>query len=292
MGDTRKKNKQKTIRNRIIAFITVVVVVFVVIFVANLDYDYMEDQKKASEFDPSPEIEALVDKMYLTDKGKTILYASSPQLKDKVTFNGICGRDNDPDAYVAGCYYEINGEEYIDIYDSGKDATELQNALYDYANSKIVTLAHEMMHSVYARIPDSEKEWIEVELNKIYSNNSELRTELSIYPSTERYDELYARIPTEVYGIPSSLEKHYAQFFKDRQYIAKLYHDNKAQLDSILQEADKILEQIRRQETIIQNTHGYYARRGAIDEYNRLVEVYNAQVGVYRDTKDKMDSEK
>ena len=48
--------------------------------------------KKANELKPSPEIEALVSKMNLTDKGKTILYASSPQLKGKLAFNGTCSR--------------------------------------------------------------------------------------------------------------------------------------------------------------------------------------------------------
>lgn len=293
MSNTRKKRRKEINRNR---FIAIGVIIFVVIgtmlIVANLDYGLMSDQRKASEFKPSSEIESLVSKMNLTDKGKAILYASSPQLKDKVTFNGTCGRDGDPDAYVAGCYYEINGEEYIDIYNSGKDASELQNSYYNYTNSKIVTLAHEMMHAAYSRVSDSDKEWIEIELNKIYSNNSNLRSELSSYPSSQKFDELYVRVATEVYGIPNNLEKHYALYFKDRQSIAKLYHDNKKQLDTMFQGADMILERLKKQEITIQDSYGYYARRDAIDEYNRLVDLYNSQIGVYRDTLDKRDSEK
>lgn len=295
MGNTRKKrktSKKRAKRNKLIALAVVSVVILIVLFFANLDYGFMSDQNKASEFNPSPEIETLVSKMNLTDRGKTILYASSPQLKGKVAFNGICGHDGDPDAYVAGCYYVINDEEYIDIYDSGKDATELQNSYYNYTNSKIVTLAHEMMHAVYSRVSDSDKEWIEIELNKIYSSNSNLHSELSRYPSSEKFDELYVRVATEVYGIPSNLEKHYSQYFKDRQYIAKLYHDNKKQLDTMFQGADMILERLKKQEITIQNSYGYYARRDAINEYNRLVDLYNSQIGVYRDTLDKLDSEK
>ncbi len=295
MGNARKKrktSKKGAKRNKLIVLAVVSVVILIVVFFANLDYGFMSDQNKASEFNPSPEIETLVLKMNLTDRGRTILYASSPQLKGKVAFNGICGHDGDPDAYVAGCYYVINDEEYIDIYDSGKDATELQNTYYNYTNSKIVTLAHEMMHAVYSRVPDSDKEWIEIELNKIYSSNSNLRSELSRYPSSEKFDELYVRVATELYGIPSNLEKHYSQYFKDRQYIAKLYHDNKEQLDTMFQEADIILERIKKQEVVIQNSYGYYAKRDAINEYNRLVDLYNSQIGVYRDVMDKRDSEK
>ena len=295
MGNARKKrktSKKETKRNNLILLAVALVIVLLIAFFANLDYAFISDQNKASEFNPSPEIERLVSKMNLTDKGRTILYASSPQLKGKVAFNGVCGHDGDPDAYVAGCYYVINDEEYIDVYDSGKDATELQNTYYNYTNSKIVTLAHEMMHAVYSRVPDSDKEWIEIELNKIYSSNSNLRSELSRYPSYEKFDELYVRVATEVYGIPSNLEKHYSQYFKDRQYIAKLYHDNKEQLDTMFQEADIILERIKKQEIVIQNSYGYYARSNAINEYNRLVDLYNSQIGVYRDVMDKMDSEK
>ena len=230
--------------------------------------------------------------MKLTDRGKTILYASSPQLKSKKAFNGVCGGDGDPDAFVAGCYYEINGNEYIDVYDSGNEATELQNAYYNYDNSKIVTLAHEMMHAAYARVSDKDKEWIEVELNKVYANNDELRSEISLYPSDQKYDELYVRIATELYTIPSTLEKHYSVYFRDRQYIAKLYHDNKQQIKDMLAEADKILERMETQRSLYQNSANYYMRRDAANEYNRLLDLYNSQIGVYRETLDQLDSEK
>ena len=293
MGEVLSDSKlKKKIRHNAIIIAAVSMIILIIVILANQDYSFMDDQRKASEFKPSSEIETLVAKMNLTDKGKIILYASSPQLKDKAAFNGVCGHDGDPDAYVAGCYYKINDEEYIDIYNSGKDASELQNSYYNYANSKIVTLAHEMMHAVYSRISGSDKEWLEVELNKIYSNNSDLRSELSFYPSTEKFDELYVRVATEVYGIPNNLEKHYAQYLKDRQYIAKLYHDGKAQIDDMLKGADTILERINKQEIVIRDSYGYYAKIDAVNEYNRLVDLYNSQIGVYRDTLDKMDSEK
>ena len=84
MGNTRKKrktSKREAKRNKLIALAVASVAILVVVFFANLDYGFMSDQNKASEFNPSPEIEALVSKMNLTDRGRTILYASSPQLK-------------------------------------------------------------------------------------------------------------------------------------------------------------------------------------------------------------------
>ena len=186
MGKTRKTSKkQKTKRKKIIVCVVVAFVLVVTVMLANLDYGYISDKRKAAEFQPSPEVENLVSKMRLTEKAQAILYASSPQLKAKEAFNGICGHDGDPRAYVAGCYYKINDEEYIDVYDSGKDASELQNAYYNYENSKIVTLAHEMMHAAYSRLSENDKEWIDFELNKIYSNNLDLRSELAHYPSNQ-----------------------------------------------------------------------------------------------------------
>ena len=188
MGNSRKRKKQKKEYKNIkliVLGVSATLIAFIVVYFANLDYSFLSDKKKANEFKPSPEIETLVSRMNLTDKGRIILYASSPQLKDKTSFNGTCGHDGDPDMYIAGCYYKINDEEYIDIYNSGKDATELQNSYYNYTDSKVVTLAHEMMHAAYSRISDNDKEWIEIELNKVYSSNSDLRSELSKYSSSE-----------------------------------------------------------------------------------------------------------
>ncbi len=210
----KHKNETKTVVKKKITIVSIICVLIIGLILILLNISSDDDKRKAAEFEPSSEIKKLVTKMRLTDKGKTILYASSPQLKGKVAFNGICGRDGDPNAYVAGCYYDINGEEYIDIYDSGKEATELEKAFYNYENSKIVTLAHEMMHAVYSRVSGNDKDWIEIELNKLYASNSELREEISLYPSSQKYDELYVRVATELYGIPSTLEKHYSDYSK------------------------------------------------------------------------------
>ncbi|MBR3329020.1 hypothetical protein IKG29_00610 [Candidatus Saccharibacteria bacterium] len=288
----RVKKSRHTVQNRFIP-ITLVLLVFIVsIILLSCDWQYISDQQKANSFKPSQEIEFLVQKAKLTDKGKTILYASSPQLKDKTSFNATCGKDDDPDVYVAGCHYKIDDDEFIDIYDAGKDATSLQKSYYNYENAKIVTLAHEMMHAVYLRIPQSEKEKIWEDLNKIYMNDKELRSEISLYPEDEQMDELYVRVATETYGISNFLEKHYAEYFKDRRYIAKLYHDNKTQIENMFAEADIILQRMEAQKSIYDSTTNYYVQRDAINEYNRLVDLYNAQIEVYREVKAKLDSEK
>ena len=149
-----------------------------------------------------------------------------------------------------------------------------------------------MMHAVYSRIPQSEKEKIWEELNKIYMSNEELRSEISLYPEDEQMDELYVRVATEIYGISSFLEKHYGEYFKDRRYIAKLYHDNKTQIKNMFAEVDIILQKMEAQKSIYKNATDYYVQRDAINEYNRLVDLYNARIEVYGEVKSKLDSEK
>ena len=289
---SRIKKSRNMTKNRLIPLALVFLTLIVLIILLSCDWQYISDQQKANNFKSSQEIEFLVQKAKLTDKGKTILYASSPQLKDKSSFNATCGKDGDPDVYIAGCHYKIDDNEFIDIYNAGKDATSLQKSYYNYENAKIVTLAHEMMHAVYSRIPQSEKEKIWEELNKIYMSDEELRSEISLYPEDEQMDELYVRVATEIYGISSFLEKHYGEYFKDRRYIAKLYHDNKTQIKNMFAEVDIILQKMEAQKSIYESATNYYVQRDAINEYNRLVDLYNARIEVYGEVKSKLDSEK
>jgi hypothetical protein len=235
----------------------------------------------------------LISDMELTDAAKKVLRQVNPQLKDKKAFNGICGYDGDPRTYVAGCYYPTENSEHIDIYNSGADANSLEKSLYDYRSSKQVTLAHEMMHAVYEkRVSDADKTWINSELDEIYLKNSDIKEELSIYPEEERHSELYARTATEIKDVSDKLEKHFTNYFKDRMYIVNKYQTTKKQIIEMMKGADEILEQAEKQRQKALRAGTWYDRYLAVKEYNRLIELYNKQIEVYRATKDKMDSEK
>lgn len=268
------------------------IVICVIMVVSKINFSGFDDARKARDFTPSPEIQKLIDGLNLTNVAKDILYASSPQLKDKQAFNGICGHDGDPDAYIAGCYYKKGDDEYIDIFNAGSDANGLQNAYYNYDNAKKVTLSHEMLHAAYARLSDNEKQKINDELNKIYASNKEIREELKGYPESQKYDELYTRSATEIYSLSNILEDHYRKYFKDRQSIAKMYHDCKSQIDDMLTKADEVMAKIQQQEKLINSATSIASYNSAVTEYNKLVDIYNDYVDVFRDTLDKRDSEK
>ena len=268
------------------------IIICMIMVISKIDFSSFNDAKKARDFVPSSEIKNLIDGLNLTDTAKDILYASSPQLKDKQAFNGICGHDGDLDVYIAGCYYKKGDNEYIDIFDAGSNASELQNAYYNYDNAKKVTLSHEMLHAAYVRLSDGEKQKINEELNKVYASNKEIRDELENYPESQKYDELYARSATEIYSLPNILENYYGKYFKDRQAIVKMYYDCRSQIDDMLTRADEIMVKIQQQEKLIDSTTSAALYNSAVTEYNKLIDIYNDYVGVFRDTLDKRDSEK
>ncbi len=280
---TKNKKEEKKKRNRyiVIAAIGILFSVWLII------------QKTAKpKYDFSPEVERIVSEANLTDNSKNILHEINVQLKGKAAFNGVCGKDNDPYGWVGGCYYPNNGSEYIDIFDSGREANSLEKALYDYEDSKVVTLAHEMMHAVYKRLSDVDREWIDIETNRIYARNTELKDELSKYPADKKSSELYARVSTEVFQIPDNLEKHFSIYFKDRIEIVNKYKKVQKQIQKALEYADVILEQIKEQEQEMKASRTVYQYYNALEERNRLVDIYNEQVQIYRKTMEKLDSEK
>ena len=138
---------------------------------------------------------------------------------------------------------------------------------------------------------DSEKKQVNKELDSVYANSAEMREELSHYPSIQKYTELYARVGTEVPTLTQNLERHYGQYFEDRQYIVKMYKDCKSQIDNMLSKADVVLSEMRRQKSIMNGARTRWEYNSAVQEYNRLVDVYNQYIGVFREAISKLDSE-
>ena len=288
----RKKIKQaKKPLNIASAMSIVAIIVCVIVIIIAVDLPSIIGSLNGAKFDPPAEVKNLVSGIRLTTKAKNILYESSLQLKDKIAFNASCGHDGDPEIYIAGCYYKRGDYAYIDIYNAAKGASSLQSAYYNYENSERVTISHELLHAIYEKLGDFEIRQVKQELDKVFRDNAELRDELSHYPSDQKYTELYARAGTEISTLTDALEKHYGQYFEDRQYIVKMYKDCKTQINNMLAEADVVLSAIRQQESIINSARTRWEYNSAIQEYNRLVDTYNQYIGVFRETLNKRDSE-
>lgn len=165
-------------------------------------------------YSPTPEVSALEESVNLTDSAKRILHATHPSLESRDDFNVYCDSHNSK-VSVLGCY--TNNRIYL--YDINESSL---------AGVKESTLAHELLHAVWARMSDSEKDRISTLLTEVYNNeqyHSLLAEDLETYEESNRMDELHSRIGTEIVELPEELEAHYAKYFKDQDAIVMYFND-------------------------------------------------------------------
>ncbi len=184
------------------------------------------DQVFLWNYHPTADVAAIAQRTTMTDPARTIFYASHPELDDATAFNKACGKSEQGSA-VLGCYTGLK------IYIYNVTDTQL-DGIHE------VTAAHEMLHAVYARMSASEKQSVDALLENEYTTLSKdpaFADRMALYARTEpgeRDNELHSIIGTEVASISPELEKHYAQYFSDRQAVVKL-HDAYASVFTKLQ---------------------------------------------------------
>lgn len=167
-------------------------------------------------YQPTAEIQSIVQRSEFTDNGKFMFFVTRPQVERGNDFNKHCDRKEQGTA-ILGCY--VNDRIYLfDVADERLDGI------------KEVTAAHEMLHAVYQRLSDDEKsklnKLIEVEYKKMQSN-PDLAERMAFYARTEpgeRDNELHSIVGTEMLNISPDLEKHYAKYMNNRSKIVNLYN--------------------------------------------------------------------
>lgn len=203
---------------------------------------YAQDQMSVWNFKPSADVVALNEDLELADKGEFYFYASAPQIDDASEFNANCPQRevNNP---ILGCY--SNGKIYI--YNVTED---------DLAGIQEVTAAHEMLHAVWERHSQSEKDRIGELLKTAYKQlqDEDLESRMAYYERNEPgelVNELHSIIGTEERTISPELEEYYRQYFDDRGKIVT-YHDQydrvftelRDQLDALYDELTVLGEDI------------------------------------------------
>lgn len=201
-----KNNFKKIITNIFICLFLLVISICLLLYRQRI-----VDQFTIWQFVPTSDVVALTDRLKLTDEGIFVLYASQPELKSANDFNISC-KNIENTTSILGCF----SDNKVYIY----------NVIDDRLNGvREVTAAHEMLHAVYQRMSDSEKEYLSPLLESEYEklSNDEAFVELiEFYERTEpgeRYNELHSIIGTSVKNISSELEEYYSKYFKDRQAI-------------------------------------------------------------------------
>ena len=209
-----------------------------VVIILILNRDRVYDYYRGLTYKPSAEMIEIRNSLNLTSEGEFIFNASQPALSERDEFNENC-RPTDAETAILGCYVMEN----IYVYNIEDDQLR---------GIKELTAAHELLHAVFARMSDEERDGLESDLKKVYQDNKDiLKDDLKIYASSEQYEELYVRAGTEVKKLPDSLEKHYAKYFVDQDKVVSYYDSYiavfrklKAELETLEQEMNELNSKI------------------------------------------------
>lgn len=196
---------------------------------------YLIDQWNVWQYEPSTEIQNITERSGLSDRGKFYLYTSHAKINDAAEFNTNCARLETNNA-VLGCYSNRN----IYIYD-------INNQELDGIEE--VTAAHEMLHAVWDRMNEDDRnrigEMLEIEYKKVANPGLEAR--MAYYgrnESGERLNELHSIIATEVSSVDQELEKYYSKYFDDRQKTVALHAKYEQIFTQLATESDQLYSRL------------------------------------------------
>lgn len=181
-----------------------------------LNRQYVVDQFSVWQYSPTEDVIEVAEEVDFTDEGLFYFYAGHPVIDGTSNFNLECAKKEEGSS-ILGCYVD----DSIFIYDITD--TRLRGI-------KAVTAAHEMLHVVYSRLSDKDREHVDQLLDEAYGSISSesLEDRMQYYARTEpghKNNELHSIIATEFIDIPKELSEYYDQYFKDRSSLVKL-HDS------------------------------------------------------------------
>lgn len=182
------------------------------------DWQMLADEMKASDYVPSDQIIEITDTLRLTRKGKSIFYATHPQLQNKGSFNMRCGSDGQG-AYTLGCYYkdgENDEKEHISIYNTEVDEIREKEVYYNFVADRNVTTLHEILHAAYDRLSKEEQVDMCGYARIIVSEIDGLSKSLEIYSDEHFCTEAFARIGSEYIVGLTGFDYEYAEVNRDK----------------------------------------------------------------------------
>lgn len=266
MSRTKKQSKSHGNIRSIISIIVSVVLTGAALLLW-LNRQYVLDWISYQEFTPSSEVEQIADRTTMNGDGKFYFYASKPAVQPAAEFNRACERKESGSA-ILGCY--ANNRIYI--YDITNDQLD---------GIKEVTAAHEMLHAVYQRMSESEKQRIDQLLKAEYEKikgDEDLAKRMEFYAkheAGEEYNELHSIVATEFKDISPELEAHYAKYFSNRAAIYEL-HNGYAEVFRSLQEKSKtLLAQLESMGPAIEAKSDQY--NAAVQRLNNDIQSFNSE---------------
>lgn len=189
-------------------------------------------------YEPETRIAEIEEDLELTDRGKRLFRATRPIIEQSTDFNTHCG-SHSAEISVIGCY--TGGKMYI--YEITND---------ELADANTVTAAHELLHAAWERMGEGEKARISALLDEVYQQNAEwMESELEAYTADVRKEEMYTRAGTKLENLPEELEKHYADYFRNRAQIVAFYHNYEAPFERLKSEMATLRTEILAEKEVI-----------------------------------------
>lgn len=269
-----------------IKFVLVVVLVTGVAWVI-VNRQAVIDWARLVTYTPNAEVKALADNTQMQQYARNLFYASNPQIQDSTTFNQSCSSNEK--TIVLGCYKA----QQIYIFN-------VKDARFD--GIKEVTAVHEMLHAVYERMTDSERQRVDALLQPLVENMKDARLIglVDLYNKTEPgqlYNEMHSILGTEVSDLTPELEEYYAQYFSRREVVGyanryqTLFNESKSKIQDYDRQLRDLRSQIDKNNALlspmldelnsINSRMNQHLARNQIDEYNALVPTYNQKFVAY-----------
>lgn len=171
------------------------------------------DWYKLRDYSPSAEVIELADSTTMTPSSRKLFYINRPVIADNSIFNEHC-RENEY-SIVLGCYLSgQNGIYLLDVKDE-----RLQGI-------KEVTAAHEVLHAVYERLSDSEREKVDRMVTDAFKDVKSTRVQeaVELYRKQDPSivpNELHSILGSEVRSLPKDLEDYYSKHFVNRLKVVE-----------------------------------------------------------------------
>lgn len=229
----------------------------------------VSDQFAVWSFTPSAEVEQHVLDATMTDEAEFLFYASRPVVEANAQFDQRCSTAEEAIG-VLGCYLLRDKVIYLfDVTDERLDGLQT------------VVAAHETLHAAWDRMSEDEHDrlapLLEAEAAKL-ADNELFAERLAYYAQAEpgeRLNELHSIIGSEIAGISSELEAHYARYFSDRSVLTAITERTDAVFAEFEERAAALVAQI--DALVVEVEAEYAAYNAGYDQLNADVDSFNVR---------------
>lgn len=237
-----------------------------IVFACDYFYYPVRDSIVASSYEPTTEMEDIIDELELTERGLRIFKATKPALQTRDDFNlSGCNDIYENRPSTLGCYDSTN----IYIYDSeNEDLDGLEES----------TAAHELLHAIWQRLKFYDTDRLRPLLDQVYTQHHEQFSDyMDGYSDDQYYTELHSVIGTEIPAsqLPVELREHYESYFADYDKIYGYFEQYDGVLTQITAEVAALGEQIEQERAVIADREQYYTE--AAEQLEQDIEDHNSR---------------